>query len=66
MGTGHRLMIVTAVTASVVGSACRHAEPTRPVMPVRMRCIVAIWNLYGNYEHHKQQWVVYAMVLLTV
>ena len=40
MGTGRRLRTVMAVTAGVTSRVWRQAEPTRPVAPVRIRCIV--------------------------
>jgi hypothetical protein len=50
MGTGRRLRIVTAVTAEVVSRAWRQAEPTRPVAPVRIRCIVGEGRLDGDHD----------------
>lgn len=39
MGTGRRLRIDTVVMALFVSMLWKQAEPTRPVAPVRIRCI---------------------------
>lgn len=62
MGTGLRERMETLVMAGVVSMECRTPEPTRPVAPVRMRCIVScvVFSMDfklkdGSHEHNEKK-----------